>query len=143
MASSSFSINYDYSGLDELIKRQDAVGDLRGAKRSALYGGDVAGAMAAGGKIRDLVSYIRAHNPLAPEDNPIAASAPQRRIDSMSGSASSSGGSGRRAAIDTPTAPQPAPPKAAAADKAAEKEKDELAEDADKPPQKPGGKNGK
>lgn len=87
---SSRSSTYDYSGLEDLVKRQDAVAPLREQKYAALYSGDIPGSVAAGQKIRDLLKVIQRHNPNATERDPVAFSQdlkrPGREESSSSGS---------------------------------------------------------
>ena len=111
--SGSSSTSYDYSGLDDLIKRQDAVSGGRDEKFSALYGGDVAGSVTAGNKVRDLVQAIRAHVPDASERNPMRMSQPLSRVSSQSNSTSmDSSAGGYEGQHEQPTLPkQDAPPK--------------------------------
>jgi hypothetical protein len=91
---SSFSESYDYSGLEDHLKRQDAVGAMRDAKFAALYGGDLAGSVSAGNKIRELLSAVRQNAPGATERNPNQIAAPLVRVASRSTSSSSGMGGG-------------------------------------------------
>lgn len=88
-SSSSRSTSYDYSGFDDLVKRQDALGATRDARFSALYNGDIAGSVSAGNKVRDLLSAIRAHAPGATEHSAIQAVTPLVRVSSQSSSSNS------------------------------------------------------
>lgn len=56
--SSSGSVSYDYSGLDEINKRKDEAGQLEVAKFKALYDGDVSGSLAASKRIRGLLNSL-------------------------------------------------------------------------------------
>ena len=91
---SEYSRRYDFSGLGEHIKRQDAVGSLRDEKFDALYRGDPAAAVKAGNRIRDLVSALKINAPTAGERNPVAVANPLVKVESESGSSSSSSESG-------------------------------------------------
>jgi hypothetical protein len=91
---SSLSETYDYGGLEDHLKRQDAVGAMRDAKFAALYSGDVAGSVSAGNKIRELLSAVRQNAPGATERNPNQIAAPLVRVASRSTSSSNSGGGG-------------------------------------------------
>jgi hypothetical protein len=93
-AKASRSVSLDYRGLDDLIRKQDAVGGLRDAKFSANYGGDVAGSVTAGNQIRDLLQSIRSIDPGANERSPNRVRGPLVRADSISESDSFDGGSG-------------------------------------------------
>lgn len=84
------SVSYDYSGLDDHLKRQDAVGAMRDAKFAALYSGDVASSATARNKIRDLLGQVRAYSPNATERSPVLQVAPLVRVSSQSSGQSSS-----------------------------------------------------
>lgn len=86
---SSESASYDYSGLDDLLKKQEEVGGLRDQKFRSIYDGDIPGAVATGGRIRDLLGAIRKHAPQATERSPQAIGAPLVRVASSSSSSSS------------------------------------------------------
>lgn len=90
-SSSSSSESYDYSGFDDHIKRQDAIGALRDNKFSAMYGGDVMGAVSSGNKIRDLLKSVRANTPNATERDPVQLATPLVRVSSTSRNASADG----------------------------------------------------
>lgn len=90
-SSSSTSESYDYSGFDDHIKRQDAIGALRDGKFAALYGGDVAGAVSSGNKIRDLLKTVRANTPNATERDPVQLTTPLVRVSSRSSSSNAGG----------------------------------------------------
>jgi hypothetical protein len=62
--SSSESISYDYSGLDEIRKRQDEANQLGIGRYQQLYGGDVAGSVGAGQRIRSLLSSLKDIEPV-------------------------------------------------------------------------------
>lgn len=100
------SATYDYSGLEDHIKRQDAVEALRGSKFASLYAGDVAGAVDAGNKVRGLVSRLRSVAPGTDERNPHQLAMPLVTVRSESQSDSGSSG-GPEARWD---GPGPAPP---------------------------------
>ena len=77
--SSSESISYDYSGLDEIRKRQDEANQLGVGRYQQLYGGDVAGSVSSGQRIRSLLSSLKDIAPV--------------RISSISSSQNMGGGS--------------------------------------------------
>lgn len=62
--SSSESISYDYSGLDEIRKRQDEANQLGIGRYQQLYGGDVAGSVSSGQRIRSLLSSLKDIEPV-------------------------------------------------------------------------------
>ena len=62
--SASESVTYDYSGQDEIRKRQDEAQQLSMGRYQQLYGGDVAGSVASGQRIRDLLSSIKSIEPV-------------------------------------------------------------------------------
>lgn len=107
---SSLSETYDYGGLEDHLKRQDAVGAMRDAKFAALYGGDVAGSVSAGNKIRELLSAVRQNAPGATERDPNKIVAPLVRVASRSTSSSSGmGGGGFKQAAQDGAGVQPQP----------------------------------
>lgn len=77
--SSSESISYDYSGLDEIRKRQDEANQLGIGRYQQLYGGDVAGSVSSGQRIRSLLSSLKDIEPV--------------RVSSVSSSQDMGGGS--------------------------------------------------
>ena len=87
------SRTYDYSGLEDQIKRQDAVDALRGSKFAALYSGDIPAAIEAGSKVRNLVAGLRRKSPGTSERNPQQVAMPNTlvRSESSRGSMSSEG----------------------------------------------------
>lgn len=91
---SQMSEQYDYSGLDDHIKRQDTIGSLRDQKFAKLASGDVLGAQATGNQIRDLLAAVKANAPSATERNPNQIAAPLVRTTSRSVSSSSKSGGG-------------------------------------------------
>lgn len=93
--SSSLRETFDYSGLDEHTKRQDLVGQLRDAKFQSHYAGDVAGGVAKGNQIRDLLAAIKVHAPEATERDPVKIVSPLARVASRETSNSGSTGSGQ------------------------------------------------
>lgn len=95
--SSSESVSYDYSGADEIAKRKDEARQLAVGRYQQLYGGDVAGSVGAGQRIRDLLSSIKEIAPV--------------RVSSTS-SSSDGGGSSRELSgtHDEPREQQPAAP---------------------------------
>lgn len=60
----SSSMSLDYSGADDLAKKQEALPAAQAAKYAALYGGDIPGSVAAQHRIRDLLDAI--NNPRQP-----------------------------------------------------------------------------
>lgn len=97
--SSSESISYDYSGLDEIRKRQDEANQLGIGRYQQLYGGDVAGSVGAGQRIRSLLSSLKDIEPV--------------RVSSVSSSQDMGGGSTEITGehdepnTDSPSAPKP------------------------------------
>jgi hypothetical protein len=91
---SEYARRYDYSGLDEHIKRQDAVAGLRGSKFKAGMQGDIEGISEAGGRIRDLVAALKMNSPEASEQNPVTMANPLVKLESESGGQSSSSDAG-------------------------------------------------
>lgn len=85
----SLSASYDYSGLENHLKSQDMVDDLRAQKYAALYGGDVAGSVATGDKIRSLLGVINANAPGATEKNPHTVVDPLAKVQSYHSSVGS------------------------------------------------------
>lgn len=81
----SSSASFDYSGLENHLKAQDAVDALRGQKFQALYDGDIAGSVTAGDRIRSLLGTINANAPGATERNPHTLADPLSKVTSMSG----------------------------------------------------------
>jgi hypothetical protein len=98
---SSSSKSYDYSGLDDLAKKQDAIGALRDAKFEANFRGDPS-AVTAGNKVRDLVKAVRAHLPAASERDPGQSLSPLVRVTSETSSGSASAGGGTWQGMDDP-----------------------------------------
>lgn len=93
--SSSESVSYDYSGLDEIRKRQDEANKLGIARYQQIYGGDVPGSVASGHRIRSLLSSLQDIEPV--------------RVASVSSSQNMGGGSTEvegehSGAIETPEA---------------------------------------
>lgn len=82
------AVTYDYTGLDDQIKRQDELGQMRDAKTSALMSGDLDTAMKAGGRIRDLLAYTRVNAPGTTERKPMQIVNPLVRIASRSNESS-------------------------------------------------------
>lgn len=91
---SDYSNRYDYSGLSEHIKRQDAVSGLRDEKFDALYDGDPKAAVKAGNRIRDLVSALRMNDPSAGERQPVTVANPLAKLEAESVESSVSSGAG-------------------------------------------------
>jgi hypothetical protein len=65
--------------MDEINKRKDEAAQLAGSRYQALYGGDVAGSVGAGQRIRSLLSSLKDIKPV--------------RISSISSSSNMDGGS--------------------------------------------------
>lgn len=106
--SSESRVTYDYSGLEDHIKRQDAVEALRSSKFAALYGGDIPGALEAGNKIRNLVSGLQRAAPGTDERDPHQFKMPlvlARSVDSKTSSSSD----GPEAAFGDPDDEEPLP----------------------------------
>jgi hypothetical protein len=59
--STSSSSSYDYGGQDLVHKVGDDLSQANAAKFSALYNGDISGALATGRRIADLSGYINAY----------------------------------------------------------------------------------
>jgi hypothetical protein len=87
---SDISESYDYSGLDEQLKRQDEIGKLHNAKYGQLYEGDIPGSVAAGQRIRGLLKQVRAFAPNATEQDPFQTVKPLVLPDHYSSSTGSS-----------------------------------------------------
>jgi len=64
---SSSSTRYDFSGEQEIRKRQDAISEMANQKLKALYEGDVMAAMAASKRIRALRDSISGIQPVKVE----------------------------------------------------------------------------
>lgn len=60
----SESVTYDYSGADEIQKRQDEASTQAAARYKALYDGDIGGSVSAGQRIRDLLSSLGSIQPV-------------------------------------------------------------------------------
>jgi hypothetical protein len=65
--SSSSSRRYDFSGEQEIRKRQDAISEMTNQKLKALYEGDIMAAMAASKRIRALRDSISGIEPVKVE----------------------------------------------------------------------------
>ena len=59
--STSLSGSYDYSGQDAIHKAGDDLSQSEGARRAAIYSGDIGAALALGRRIADLKGYIDAY----------------------------------------------------------------------------------
>jgi hypothetical protein len=107
--SSHSSASYDYSGLDDAIKKQDELAQTSHQKYQQLYGGDVAGSVGSTQRIRDLLTQLRAYAPNASEKNPFQLASPLTRISHSDTSSSSDFDSGgvHAATGDLPDLPQP------------------------------------
>lgn len=94
--SSDFSLSqsFDYGGLEDLVKRQDAISGLRDKKFAANYTGNIPEAVTAGSQIRDLLAAVRKHTPAANERFPVQAQLPlvATRSISISGDDKGDGG---------------------------------------------------
>jgi hypothetical protein len=82
--SSDTSEQFDYSGLEDHLKRQQDVASMRDAKFGSLYSGDVASSMAAGSRIRELVDALRANAPGTTERRPLQIVNPLSKVASRS-----------------------------------------------------------
>lgn len=87
-ASGSSSRSYDYSGLEDHVKRQDAVEGLRGSKFGALYAGDIVSSVDAANRLRGLVSQLRTVAPGSDERDPHQLKVPLVKLNSESSSSS-------------------------------------------------------
>lgn len=58
------SVHYDYSGGEELRKRQDAVSEMASKRFQALYAGDIPSAIEAGNRIRELRNSMSGIDPV-------------------------------------------------------------------------------
>jgi len=65
--SAASSVRYDFSGEQEIRKRQDAISEMANQKLKALYEGDVMAAMAASKRIRALRDSISGIQPVKVE----------------------------------------------------------------------------
>jgi hypothetical protein len=63
-SSSGSDVQYDWSGADQLLKRRDALGELKAAKYKALYEGDNPGGVTAERRIRDLLASMENIQPV-------------------------------------------------------------------------------
>lgn len=61
------SRRYDYSGSDQLLKRQDAIAQLDAERMKALYEGDIAAGLVAGKRIRALRDSLQSIDPVRVE----------------------------------------------------------------------------
>lgn len=93
--SSSSSVDYDYTGLDEHLKKQDQLAGLRDKRFADAYGGDVKGMVVAGNQIRDLLAYLRQNAPGTTLRSPMQVANPLVRVKgaNQSDSQSSEGAS--------------------------------------------------
>lgn len=88
--SSSSSVDYDYAGLDDHLKKQDQLAGLRDKRYADAYGGDVRGMVTAGNQIRDLLSYLRQNAPETTLRNPMQVANPLVRVKGANQSESQS-----------------------------------------------------
>lgn len=58
------SVHYDYSGGEELRKRQDAISEMASKRFQALYAGDIPSAIEAGNRIRELRNSMSGIDPV-------------------------------------------------------------------------------
>lgn len=99
-SSSSSSYQLDTtSGMDEAIKRADALAEAVAQRDAAMYGGgaelDMGAAMSSADRIRSLRDYLRQINPGATESNPYPFAVPLVRLGGVSGSSSNQSGGTR------------------------------------------------
>lgn len=99
-SSSSSSYQLDTtSGMDEAIKRADALAEAVAQRDAAMYGGgdslDMGAAMSSADRIRSLRDYLRQINPGATESNPYPFAVPMVRLGGVSGSSSTQSGGTR------------------------------------------------
>ncbi len=96
--SSSSSVSYDYGGQDIAHKHGDDLSQALAARTSALYGGDIQGALATGRRIADLKGYLDAYRASGGQGGfyggVYGEVTPGRRISSTSSSSSHSSPSG-------------------------------------------------
>lgn len=91
-SSSGGSVSYDYSGLDEIRKRQNEANQLAVARQAQLYDGDIKGSMTGGQRIRYLLSSLSDIEPV--------------RVSSVSkNNSSSDSGPTYEAGVKTPAEP--------------------------------------
>lgn len=107
-SSGSSSTSYDYSGLDDHLKRQDAVEGLRGSKFAALYAGDIVSSTDAANRLRGLVSQLRTVAPGTDERDPHQLKRPLVTVSSQS-SSSSNQSQGPEFSVGDPPEPEPLP----------------------------------
>jgi hypothetical protein len=87
-SSSQFSQQYDYSGLEDHLKRQEDLASLADAGRSALYDGDVRSGLSASRRIPALLQTLRAVAPDTTTQRPRQLINPLSKVTSSSGSSS-------------------------------------------------------
>lgn len=83
--SSDYDVTYDYSGLDDHIKRQGLLSQLRDAKFAANYSGRLEDAVPAGNQVRELVNTLRVFAPGTTERSPTQVVSPLVRTARESG----------------------------------------------------------
>jgi len=108
-SSSSGSTSFDYSGLDDALKKQDELAQTSHNKYQQLYNGDVAGSVGSAQRIRDLLSQLSAYAPNVSEKTPYQISSPLSRVSSTSSSTSSDVDAGgfQASPDDLPDLPMP------------------------------------
>jgi hypothetical protein len=108
-SSSSRSVSFDYSGLDDALKKQDELAQTSHSKYQQLYSGDVAGSVSSSQRIRDLLAQLSAHAPGVSEKSPYQISSPLSRVSSVSTSSSSDfdTGAAQSEPGDLPALPMP------------------------------------
>lgn len=90
-ASSDYDVTYDYTGLDDHIKRQGLLSQLRDAKFAANYSGRLEDAVPAGNQVRELVNTLRVFAPGTTERSPTQVVSPLVRTARESGDSKISG----------------------------------------------------
>lgn len=107
--SAASSVRYDFSGEQEIRKRQDAISEMANQKLKALYEGDVMAAMAASKRIRALRDSISGIQPVKVE-----AESSQRVADldgpRLHATKPAAGGGARTAPQGAPSSSRSAPP---------------------------------
>lgn len=83
--SSDYDVTYDYSGLDDHLKRQGLLSQLRDAKFAANYSGRLEDAVPAGNQVRELVNTLRVFAPGTTERSPTQVVSPLVRAARESG----------------------------------------------------------
>lgn len=107
---SGYSASYDWSGLDDHIKRQGLLSQLRDAKFAANYGGRIEDAVPVGNQVRELVNTLRVYAPGTTERSPNQFVNPLVKKTSESSDSKSSFDAGDAQAADAPNRAFEVPP---------------------------------